>query len=94
MTKIDLSADKKFEERHNGPSSQEIQDMLQTIGADSVDQLINETVPSGIRMKGALNLPNAKTEHEFLSDFKVLASKTRFISHTSVWAIITPLCRG
>ncbi len=77
MTKIDLRASKKFEERHNGPSPQEIKDMLTTIGAESVDQLINETVPSGIRMEGDLNLPQARTEHEFLSELKELAAQNK-----------------
>jgi len=77
MSKIDLKATKKFEDRHNGPSSSEIASMLKTIGVDSVDQLISETVPSGIRMKGKLNNPIAKSEHDFLSDFKKLASKNK-----------------
>jgi glycine cleavage system P protein (glycine dehydrogenase) len=77
MSKIDLKASKKFEDRHNGPSSSEIASMLKTVGAGSVDQLIAETVPSGIRMNGKLNNPVAKTEHDFLSDFKTLASKNK-----------------
>ena len=75
MNKIDLRASKKFEERHNGPSSLEIAEMLKTVGADSVDQLIDETVPGGIGMKEDLQFPIAKSEHEFLSDIKKLASK-------------------
>jgi len=75
MSKIDLNASKKFEDRHNGPSSLEIASMLKTVGANSIDQLIAETVPSGIRMDGKLNNPVAKTEYDFLSDFKTLASK-------------------
>ena len=77
MSKIDLKASKKFEDRHNGPSSLEIASMLKTVGAGSVDQLIAETVPSGIRIDGKLNNPVAKTEYDFLSDFKVLANKNK-----------------
>ncbi len=77
MTKIDLRASKKFEERHNGPSPQEIEKMLKTIGADSVDQLISETVPGGIRMEGTLDLPAAKSEYDFLADLKILAAKNK-----------------
>ena len=38
-----------FEGRHIGPQSAEKQQMLQAIGAKSLDQLIDETVPAGIR---------------------------------------------
>ena len=77
MSKIDLKASKKFEDRHNGPSSLEIASMLKIVGADSVDQLIAETVPSAIRMDGKLNDPIAKSENDFLSDFKALADKNK-----------------
>ena len=51
MTKIDLRKTQKFEDRHNGPDAKEVQEMLEVIGAPSLDALIEETVPAGIRMK-------------------------------------------
>ncbi|EJF08756.1 glycine dehydrogenase [Pontibacter sp. BAB1700] len=42
-----------FKERHNGPDKEQMQDMLKTIGVDSLDQLIEETVPAAIRLKKA-----------------------------------------
>ncbi len=62
----------RFDSRHNSPSGHEIDEMLKVIGVASIDELIDQTIPSAIRLKGDLNLPAAKTEHEFLNDFQKL----------------------
>lgn len=77
MTKIDLRKSPAFEARHNGPDNHELADMLKVVGADSLDTLIDQTVPAGIRMQEPLNLPEAKSEFQFLNEFKALASKNR-----------------
>ncbi len=77
MMKIDLKKQERFENRHNGPDSSQVKEMLSVIGVDSVDQLINETIPQNIRLKTDLNLPKAKSEHQFLRDLKTLASKNK-----------------
>ena len=74
---INLKYSEKFEQRHNGSNEAQIAEMLQTIGADSVEQLINETVSASIRLEKDLNLPKAKSEAEFLADFKALAQKNK-----------------
>ena len=56
-----------FRDRHNGPRQEEVSHMLQTIGVNSIDQLINETVPAHIRLKAPLNITNALSEDEYLS---------------------------
>ena len=56
-----------FALRHIGPSSQEQQAMLDTIGADSIEQLISETIPADIRLKNDLNLDAAMSEQEYLN---------------------------
>lgn len=66
-----------FDARHNGPTTQDIAKMLPIVGAASLDELIEQTVPAGIRLQGELNLPEAKTEAEFLRDFKQLASQNQ-----------------
>ncbi len=63
----------QFADRHIGPNHEETQEMLQAIGADSLDQLIDETVPAPIRMEGELNLPEAQTEFEYLRELKEIA---------------------
>ncbi len=41
----------KFVNRHNGPRASEVKEMLKKIGVSSVDELIEQTVPSAIRLK-------------------------------------------
>ncbi|UYZ58011.1 aminomethyl-transferring glycine dehydrogenase [Hymenobacter latericus] len=66
-----------FVDRHNGPDAVAVAEMLQTIGVESVDQLINETVPARIRLKRELNLPAALTERQFLQKFKQIAGQNK-----------------
>jgi glycine dehydrogenase len=75
--KINLAAQEKFENRHHGKPQKDIAEMLKVIGADSVETLINETVPATIRLKKPLNLPNPQSEAQFLASFKELAQKNK-----------------
>ncbi|MBO6496615.1 MAG: aminomethyl-transferring glycine dehydrogenase [Roseivirga sp.] len=77
MTKIDLRKTQRFEDRHNGPDQQEISEMLKVVGASSLDALIDETVPAGIRMKEPLNLPLPKSEFQFLKDLRHTAAQNK-----------------
>ncbi|MEY3855381.1 MAG: hypothetical protein RIS68_1395, partial [Bacteroidota bacterium] len=71
-----------FSLRHNNADSADISAMLQTIGVDSLDTLIQQTVPQKIRLAQALDLPAPKTEFEFLRDFKQVMSQNKiFKSH-------------
>ena len=45
-----------FLRRHVGPSSKDIEEMLETINAPSLDALIDQTVPKQIRVKKPLSL--------------------------------------
>jgi glycine dehydrogenase len=74
---INLSNAVKFESRHNGPTEAEIAAMLDKIGASSLEELINQTVPKSIQLPKPMNLPAAQLESEFLKEFKVLASKNK-----------------
>jgi glycine dehydrogenase len=64
-----------FVNRHIGPDADQIKDMLSVIKADSVDQLIDQTVPDDIRLQDDLDLPSALSEDQFLDAFKKLAAK-------------------
>jgi len=77
--KINLSNAVKFENRHNGPTDQEIADMLEKIGASSLEELIDQTVPKSIQLERPLNLPGSQLETDFLVEFKKLASKNRVL---------------
>lgn len=66
-----------FLKRHIGITPDELKTMLETIGTDSLDKLIDETVPAGIRMKKNLNLPEALSEYEYLKTLQGIASKNK-----------------
>jgi len=60
----------EFLQRHVGPDEQESREMLDTIGIDSLDELINQTVPQAIRLPKPLDLPAAVSEAEYLRQLK------------------------
>ncbi|HLO90293.1 MAG TPA: aminomethyl-transferring glycine dehydrogenase [Lentimicrobium sp.] len=66
-----------FINRHNGPREHEISKMLDVIGAKDLDSLINETVPSVIRLPKPLNLPEGMNEWEYLNHLKEIGSKNK-----------------
>lgn len=75
--KIDSLYSEKFEGRHIGPDAHQTAEMLKTVKATSLDELIGQTVPANIRLKKPLQLPAAQSEYEFLKSFKALASKNK-----------------
>ena len=75
---LPLSALEQHDEfigRHIGPCATEMAAMLAAIGADSLEQLIDQTVPAAIRLPADLPLPAPRREHEALADLKAMASK-------------------
>ena len=54
-----------FANRHLGPNEREIAQMVKTIGVKDVAQLIDETIPSDIRLNDALALPEGISEYAF-----------------------------
>ncbi|MBL0174704.1 MAG: aminomethyl-transferring glycine dehydrogenase [Ignavibacteria bacterium] len=67
--------DETFDTRHIGPSEAEERDMLALLGLPSVDALMDQTVPSAIRMPGALPLDAGLAEHLFLAELEEVAKK-------------------
>lgn len=65
----------KFVNRHVGIEAEDIPSMLQAIGTSSVDELIEQTIPSDIRLQETLNLPEPMTEREYAEHIAELASK-------------------
>lgn len=66
-----------FQRRHIGPSEIDQKQMLDVIGVDSLDQLINETIPEDIRLQGALNLDAPMSEYEYLNHIEELSKKNK-----------------
>ena len=67
----------KFVDRHIGPDNDEINEMLKTIGVESLEKLISETIPSNIRLSEKLNLDDPVTEFRFLENLKKIAAKNK-----------------
>ena len=64
-----------FSSRHIGITDQELPQMLATIGVKSIEELIDQTIPTNIRLKKPLQLPAAMTEAEFLNHIRQIAAK-------------------
>jgi len=62
-----------FALRHIGPNQDEKKAMLNTIGVTSIDQLVSETIPAGIRLKKDLDLEPAMSEQEYLHHINKLS---------------------
>ncbi|MDM9632303.1 aminomethyl-transferring glycine dehydrogenase [Robiginitalea aurantiaca] len=67
----------QFASRHLGIRTRDLPLMLDTIGVESLDTLIDETVPDDIRLKSPMNLDAPLTEFEFLEHIRELASENQ-----------------
>lgn len=75
--KLNIDYQETFQKRHIAPNTAETEEMIKTIGAESIDHLIDQTIPAKIRLKQPLDLPKAKSEFEYLKNLKQLASKNK-----------------
>jgi glycine dehydrogenase len=67
----------RFQSRHIGPDAEETAAMLKAVGAASLDALIDEAIPSRIRLKQPPDLPEAQSEHHFLKGLQDLAARNQ-----------------
>ncbi|MDB9375197.1 aminomethyl-transferring glycine dehydrogenase [Nodularia sphaerocarpa] len=82
-----------FAQRHIGPNTDDIQRMLEVLGLQNLDSLIDKTVPQGIRLKNTLKLPAAQSEYAALAKLKQIAAKNqvcRSYIGTGYYDCITP----
>ncbi|MEQ8923689.1 MAG: aminomethyl-transferring glycine dehydrogenase subunit GcvPA, partial [Roseovarius sp.] len=63
--------------RHIGPSPEEMEEMLKVVGAESLDALIDETVPKAIRQETPLDFGKPKSERELLHYMREVSSKNK-----------------
>jgi glycine dehydrogenase len=66
-----------FSNRHIGPRQHDLAPMLLKIGAGSIDELIDRTIPATIRMKKPLDLPGGISEYEYFNELRKLAAGNR-----------------
>ncbi|WP_372775435.1 aminomethyl-transferring glycine dehydrogenase [Mangrovibacterium sp.] len=70
-------ASDKFVARHIGPRENEIQGMLEKIGAPSLEELIDQTIPQNIRLDQPLRLEDGLTERQYYRKILTLAKKNK-----------------
>jgi len=66
-----------FALRHIGVREEDLQKMLKVIGVESLEELIDQTIPGDIRLNKNLSLPQALSESEFLNLIRNLSEKNR-----------------
>ena len=76
----DLQSGANFIRRHIGPRQSQIADMLKVVGASSLDDLIDKAVPAAIRMSGELDMPEALSERNALSDLRRMAGRNKVLT--------------
>src|SRR5204863_1396861 len=72
-----LAPSDTFVHRHIGPSDDEVREMLQLIGASSLDELTDQTIPASNRMKRPLKLGPERGEHELIEELRKIAKKNK-----------------
>ncbi len=66
-----------FQSRHIGPDRIERDEMLKHVGAPTLDALMDDVIPAGIRLSQPLNLPEAVGEYQYLRDLRALAARNQ-----------------
>ena len=72
-----LTPEDSFPRRHIGPDASEVREMLGALELDSLEALVEATLPASIRMQQPLALPEGKGEHEALEELRQIAARNR-----------------
>lgn len=67
----------RFITRHNGPSKEDVAAMLKTVRVDSIEALIDQTIPSNIRLKNDLDIGEPMSEFEYAAHISDLGAKNK-----------------
>ena len=92
-TLTELLGTDDFVQRHIGPTPAEQQHMLAALGVGSIDGLLDQTVPSGIRLAGLMDLPGARSVDDVLGELRGLAEQNRprvSLIGTGYYGTVTP----
>ncbi|MGC4758194.1 aminomethyl-transferring glycine dehydrogenase [Micromonospora trifolii] len=65
----------QFATRHIGPGPDDERRMLEVVGHDSIDELMDAAIPEVIRWHGTLDLPDPATEAETIAELRALAAR-------------------
>jgi glycine dehydrogenase len=70
----------QFKNRHIGINDDDKQKMLETLGLNSIDELIDQTIPSDIRLSAPLSLPKPLSEQEYAEEIASIASQNQIFA--------------
>ena len=82
-----------FSKRHIGPDDSDINKMLSYLGFDSIEHLINATIPDGIQFNDDLKIGKSISEYEFLNTIKRIGKKNQVVKSyigTGYYGTVTP----
>ena len=66
-----------FASRHIGPSQEETNEMLHSIGVKSLEEMIQQAVPDNIKLKNPIGIGQEISEYQFLRTLKEVAEKNK-----------------
>ncbi|MEY3973537.1 MAG: hypothetical protein RJA71_849, partial [Actinomycetota bacterium] len=74
-----MAADKKFEDRHIGPSGSQEEEMLRVLGYDNLKSFISDVIPSNIAIEKSLTetLNFSKSEVDVIAELRELAAQNQ-----------------
>ncbi len=72
-----MFTEEDFTTRHIGPDASDLNTMLETVGAESMEALIGQTIPASIRVRKPLKLPAGMSEFRFLDSLRATAQKNK-----------------
>ena len=70
-----IDGDREFLHRHVGPDENQVREMLGTLGLDTLEELVEATIPASISLRGELALPRAVGERSLLKRLRRLAAR-------------------
>lgn len=76
-----------FIERHIGPDAAQQQEMLNAVGAESLNALIGQIVPKDIQLATPPQVGEAATEYAALAELKAIAGRNKRFTSTLAWVI-------
>ena len=82
------NSEKDFIKRHIGPSKEDQSKMLKELNYQSIDDLMNNTVPEKIMFKGELNIGEPNSEYEALRKLRAISKKIMFTQILLEWVIM------
>ena len=82
------NSEKDFLKRHIGPSKEDQSKMLKELNYQSLDDLIDSTVPEKIKFRGELNIGESNSEYEALRKLRAISKKIKFTQILLVWVIM------